>query len=116
PLLTMISVTLSFSYGDLTHRFLLSFPTRRSSDLPGARFVTDQPQPCEARRSASAMPWLPAPAARAISVSICCSAAAALSQSAWRSEEHTSELQSRFDLVCRLLLEKKKRCDLTYIC
>src|SRR5699024_12623724 len=27
----------------------------------------------------------------------------------WRSEEHTSELQSRFDLVCRLLLEKKKK-------
>src|SRR5438067_5691646 len=26
-----------------------------------------------------------------------------------RSEEHTSELQSRFDLVCRLLLEKKNR-------
>src|SRR2546428_9296253 len=32
--------------------------------------------------------------------------------SAWqllRSEEHTSELQSRSDLVCRLLLEKKKQ-------
>src|SRR5699024_12109893 len=29
-------------------------------------------------------------------------------QSGGRSEEHTSELQSRFDLVCRLLLEKKK--------
>src|SRR5699024_12196645 len=28
-----------------------------------------------------------------------------------RSEEHTSELQSRFDLVCRLLLEKKKKKD-----
>src|SRR5699024_11796449 len=28
-----------------------------------------------------------------------------------RSEEHTSELQSRFDLVCRLLLEKKKISD-----
>src|SRR5215204_7736098 len=27
----------------------------------------------------------------------------------WRSEEHTSELQSHSDLVCRLLLEKKKR-------
>src|SRR6266704_1994193 len=27
-----------------------------------------------------------------------------------RSEEHTSELQSRFELVCRLLLEKKKLC------
>src|SRR5437868_13054648 len=28
-----------------------------------------------------------------------------------RSEEHTSELQSRFDLVCRLLLEKKKKIE-----
>src|SRR5438874_9329351 len=28
-----------------------------------------------------------------------------------RSEEHTSELQSRRDLVCRLLLEKKKKND-----
>mgnify|MGYP002525690686 CR=1 FL=1 len=27
----------------------------------------------------------------------------------WRSEEHTSELQSRTNLVCRLLLEKKKK-------
>src|SRR5438105_12022598 len=35
------------------------------------------------------------------------------SRSKSRSEEHTSELQSRVDLVCRLLLEKKKRisCD-----
>src|SRR5699024_12248516 len=28
-----------------------------------------------------------------------------------RSEEHTSELQSRFDLVCRLLLEKKNKTN-----
>src|SRR2546422_4491499 len=28
-----------------------------------------------------------------------------------RSEEHTSELQSRLHLVCRLLLEKKKNCN-----
>src|SRR5207249_11342983 len=34
---------------------------------------------------------------------------AARHDSVCRSEEHTSELQSRFDLVCRLLLEKKKR-------
>src|SRR5687768_18523994 len=38
-----------------------------------------------------------------------------------RSEEHTSELQSRLHLVCRLLLEKKKRTRLSgpspaYIC
>src|SRR5699024_11352081 len=32
----------------------------------------------------------------------------------FRSEEHTSELQSRFDLVCRLLLEKKKVCRLQH--
>src|SRR2546422_6819357 len=34
-----------------------------------------------------------------------------------RSEEHTSELQSRLHLVCRLLLEKKKKtqCILTYV-
>src|SRR5690349_22867102 len=30
-----------------------------------------------------------------------------------RSEEHTSELQSRRDLVCRLLLEKKKKQDMS---
>src|SRR5439155_8556286 len=31
-----------------------------------------------------------------------------------RSEEHTSELQSRGHLVCRLLLEKKKNCTVHY--
>src|SRR5207248_9264792 len=29
----------------------------------------------------------------------------------WRSEEHTSELQSPYDLVCRLLLEKKNKTE-----
>src|SRR5438094_7297843 len=33
------------------------------------------------------------------------------SPSATRSEEHTSELQSPYDLVCRLLLEKKKKTE-----
>src|SRR5438067_6912022 len=37
--------------------------------------------------------------------------AATAQMSGARSEEHTSELQSRFDLVCRLLLEKKKTTD-----
>ena len=32
-----------------------------------------------------------------------------------RSEEHTSELQSRFELVCRLLLEKKKIKNITHV-
>src|SRR5207249_5183171 len=35
---------------------------------------------------------------------------------ATRSEEHTSELQSRFDLVCRLLLEKKNKTVKPYSC
>src|SRR2546422_1552767 len=39
-----------------------------------------------------------------------------IGQSPWdRSEEHTSELQSRLHLVCRLLLEKKKRTPLITI-
>src|SRR6266496_6847771 len=42
-----------------------------------------------------------------------CSSAASATKRRWccssRSEEHTSELQSRRDLVCRLLLEKKKQ-------
>src|SRR2546422_7353699 len=33
-----------------------------------------------------------------------------------RSEEHTSELQSRLHLVCRLLLEKKKKTAQTFKC
>src|SRR5438874_8236629 len=33
-----------------------------------------------------------------------------------RSEEHTSELQSRRDLVCRLLLEKKKKSERWSLC
>src|ERR1039457_7620602 len=33
-----------------------------------------------------------------------------------RSEEHTSELQSPCNLVCRLLLEKKKQTSLTHTC
>src|SRR2546421_7011791 len=39
---------------------------------------------------------------------------AAVYEKAARSEEHTSELQSRSDLVCRLLLEKKKKNNNAY--
>src|SRR5437868_7247819 len=77
-----------------------SSPTRRSSDLVVA--------PLERRlaeRSASAPLMLyacgPEPMLAAVA------RASARRPRASRSEEHTSELQSRFDLVCRLLLEKK---------
>src|SRR5256886_4102367 len=39
---------------------------------------------------------------------------ASYASSGSRSEEHTSELQSQSNLVCRLLLEKKKNQDRTY--
>src|SRR5436309_10459183 len=39
----------------------------------------------------------------------------ALALQAYRSEEHTSELQSRENLVCRLLLEKKKNTCQFYL-
>src|SRR5438132_4194200 len=65
-------------------RSLHSFPTRRSSDLPWR---------CRAGRRAPRTRSSGTPRRRA---------------PAPRSEEHTSELQSHSDLVCRLLLEKKK--------
>src|SRR5207248_10621326 len=37
-------------------------------------------------------------------------------EDAGRSEEHTSELQSPYDIVCRLLLEKKNRLDTSDMC
>src|SRR5436305_11029293 len=70
-----------YFYGD--RRDLHSFPTRRSSDLGGVR----RGGPDGAGRGGDRPAAVPA----------------------GRSEEHTSELQSRPHLVCRLLLEKKKR-------
>src|SRR2546421_8022957 len=82
------------------------FPTRRSSDLPAPAAETPRP-----RRSASRdppAPSSPAPGAPARRRS------AAHRRLPSRSEEHTSELQSRSDLVCRLLLEKKNTQPLYY--
>src|SRR3712207_8991503 len=74
------------------------FPTRRSSDLlpggvdDGAELVADQ-QGGVARAEEAGAPG----------------GGVELPEGGDRSEEHTSELQSRQYLVCRLLLEKKKR-------
>src|SRR5438309_6277615 len=62
-----------------------------------------------ANRTSTAPPH-PAPVSRAPSAPARRAAATIVSSSGvLRSEEHTSELQSQFHLVCRLLLEKKKR-------
>src|SRR5207249_11627321 len=76
------------------HHPLRSFPTRRSSDLTPSCCSIPNPPPDGCRSSVCARSPSCAPAR---------------SSESGRSEEHTSELQSRFDLVCRLLLEKKKK-------
>src|SRR5687768_18269454 len=57
------------------------------------------------------VPGIPAPQGHAFQVFVVGDDVGALKQrdQHFRSEEHTSELQSRLHLVCRLLLEKKKK-------
>src|SRR5437868_10144456 len=79
-------------------RDLHSFPTRRSSDLkPRALLSFDLNDGVQLRGRIE----------RTVGQ---------LEFRDFRSEEHTSELQSRFDLVCRLLLEKKKHTMYMYYC
>src|SRR5689334_24811789 len=72
--------------------------------LPISPSSTSRPASPSAR-PATPIPasWPPSPTRRAAS----CTCPAPTSTTG-RSEEHTSELQSQFHLVCRLLLEKKK--------
>src|SRR5690606_41871030 len=88
----------------------LFFPTRRSSDLFQRGFAAHGARPTlldafaglgqQARGALLALAHPLAQFARG--------AVVALLDLVGRSEEHTSELQSRENLVCRLLLEKKK--------
>src|SRR5206468_12347530 len=93
-----------------------SFPTRRSSDLQanggfrneivpvyghdevGVRTLVDRDQCVRPEASMESLAALPSAFLADGSVT---------AGNSSRSEEHTSELQSRSDLVCRLLLEKK---------
>src|SRR5699024_12128846 len=95
-------------------RRLPSFPPRRSSDLECCRQRQAQRRQCigqvggcgeAAHGIAGAVAQLVTPGQREIAQLDL----ASVIQRAGRSEEHTSELQSRFDLVCRLLLEKNKK-------
>src|SRR5690625_6676753 len=81
-------------------RYLHSFPTRRSSDL---RTRPRSPHTAAVRTSPRSYPAPLGPPAHSPH---CFSRHDRCSRQ--RSEEHTSELQSRGHLVCRLLLEKKK--------
>src|SRR5437773_6390426 len=85
---------------DRPPRNLHSFPTRRSSDLEtggSSLLITFDPHPLKI--------LAPERAPRMLTTR--------RQKLAWRrSEEHTSELQSHHDLVCRLLLEKKKQMQI----
>src|SRR5205807_10014928 len=84
------------------HRELHSFPTRRSSDLatPPVVAATAVGAGLVDHSAAGVTDW---PRRRPFDLL----SAGNADQSVTRSEEHTSELQSPCNLVCRLLLEKK---------
>src|SRR5262245_66315387 len=99
PIPVNAHVSYFFFSSAVDHRHLHSFPTRRSSDLGGPRRAgahvrrpTDTADTCRTIRAGkAALPEARGPPPHG------------------RSEEHTSELQSLRHLVCRLLLEKKKK-------
>src|SRR5690606_41757513 len=105
-----------FSYCSAAHLLLHSFPTRRSSDLYRywQRAMHGDPRAIGERLAIGPVDYtvvgvMPegfnGVALDESHVYLPIHVAAAATQ---RSEEHTSELQSRENLVCRLLLEKKK--------
>src|SRR5699024_12713573 len=93
-------------------RDLHSFPTRRSSDLAeGSKRMNESASTIDLRNSFRQRHQL---------VSVGDELVAGMFKNdflsvIFRSEEHTSELQSRFDLVCRLLLEKKNSGSSTHV-
>src|SRR5438132_4207567 len=83
------------------HTLVAPSPARTSVKTPSARSRTDRGLPL--RRDAFVGAIRTATRARDPR------------SSGRRSEEHTSELQSHSDIVCRLLLEKKKKLNITHI-
>src|SRR2546422_8572754 len=88
PLLMKCQIDIFFFNDTATTEIYTSFPTRRSSDLAGLPLV--QALDILAQQTENKI-------------------LADTTRQVVRSEEHTSELQSRLHLVCRLLLEKKKK-------
>src|SRR5690606_41835292 len=101
----------SSCYG--AHRDLHSFPTRRSSDLSNALYVAYN----------AARAFVSQDESRSVPVHLRNAPTRLMKELGYghayryaRSEEHTSELQSRENLVCRLLLEKKNKANIGHLC
>src|SRR5207248_11681744 len=109
PLAALIYILPFFSYSPRHHPDLHSFPTRRSSDLctMSSRRCVCSPTPGSRRVKRAATRCATSPPARTPAWRR--TSASTSHRTPKRSEEHTSELQSPYDLVCRLLLEKKKK-------
>src|SRR5699024_12559017 len=107
---------LLFCYSFYHHLLLPSFPTRRSSDLTifetAGSYTWDFYYPYPDYKFPMTIysdKWLPGIGElREVRYNFDRARLRLFDETRVRSEEHTSELQSRFDLVCRLLLEKKK--------
>src|SRR5699024_11965873 len=88
-------------------------PTRRSSDLAARPTTTWTCAACCTAQATGSAPSVRPPTASISPTPIPSSSSRSskrcpISGAASRSEEHTTELQSRFDLVCRPLLEKTR--------
>src|SRR5207248_11355777 len=107
--LSLHTLFFSLFHLSLDLRYLHSFPTRRSSDLNpiGQQLrLNDAVGEVIGVVGDVHMKSVADPAERVVYVPL--SQGGRFAVFAVRSEEHTSELQSPYDLVCRLLLEKKK--------
>src|SRR5207248_11263088 len=97
-----------FLYRVRPPRDLHSFPTRRSSDLGIAAWISALIAALPGLGDYLTMALRSDAAAMATTHMLLNVTVVGMYFVAMRSEEHTSELQSPYDLVCRLLLEKKK--------
>src|SRR5699024_12881247 len=104
-----------YLYCNVQHRELHSFPTRRSSDLKeklmrelerDTEEMLERWEHLQERYEKDIYTFKIRD--KIVELPLTTTSLSGLKIQKVRSEEHTSELQSRFDLVCRLLLEKKK--------
>src|SRR5699024_12289841 len=92
------------------HRDIHPFPTRRSSDLKFDQKQALEQVTFDVKQGEIFGLLGPSGAGKTTTIKLLTGELTKTSGDITvRSEEHTSELQSRFDLVCRLLLEKKKK-------